>query len=196
MLDEQRMEMERLKSRLIESEARARHLETMLDTRDRDIGKQKQCVLERGGVENSIVDAGRTAGDGCATPEQWRSLSEELRTTYGNHITMMEAILDTKEARIGILESEVDLLEKELEQRNRLTRAELNAHTPQLVAGTDDGSLDELRIELNKRDQELLAMGAKMKTLEEQHHDYQRHIAVLKESLCAKEEHYNMLQAD
>ena len=39
-------------------------------------------------------------------------------------------------------------------------------------------------------------MGAKMKTLEEQHHDYQRHIAVLKESLCAKEEHQNMLQAD
>lgn len=63
-----------------------------------------------------------------------------------------------------------------------------------------------------------MAMAAKMKTLEEQHQvrsnldfllqfivnsvanfafqDYQRHIAVLKESLCAKEEHYNMLQAD
>ena len=58
-------------------------------------------------------------------------------------------------------------------------------------------------------------MAAKMKTLEEQHQvkfigkhslifmnkyhklqDYQRHIAVLKESLCAKEEHYNMLQSD
>lgn len=26
--------------------------------------------------------------------------------------------------------------------------------------------------------------------------DYQRHISVLKESLCAKEEHYNMLQSD
>lgn len=51
-------------------------------------------------------------------------------------------------------------------------------------------------MEINKRDQELLAMGAKMKTLEEQHHDYQRHIAVLKESLVAKEEHQNMLQAD
>ena len=51
-------------------------------------------------------------------------------------------------------------------------------------------------MELNKREQEILAMGAKMKTLEEQHHDYQRHIAVLKESLCAKEEHQNMLQAD
>ena len=51
-------------------------------------------------------------------------------------------------------------------------------------------------MELNRRDQEMLAMGAKMKTLEEQHHDYQRHIAVLKESLAAKEEHHNMLQAD
>lgn len=63
----------------------------------------------------------------------------------------------------------------------------------------DDGSfsqLDELRMEVQRRDQELLAMSAKMKTLEEQHQDYQRHITVLKESLAAKEEHYNMLQAD
>ena len=37
---------------------------------------------------------------------------------------------------------------------------------------------------------------AKMKTVEEQHADYQKHIAVLKESLIAKEEHYNMLQLD
>ena len=42
----------------------------------------------------------------------------------------------------------------------------------------------------------MLGMAAKMKTLEDQQTDYQRHIAVLKESLCAKEEHYNMLQAD
>lgn len=83
--------------------------------------------------------------------------------------------------------------------------------------------LDEFRLEIQRRDQEILAMAAKMKTLEEQHQvsvsfdrivgkivlndirhganfvysqDYQRHISVLKESLCAKEEHYNMLQAD
>lgn len=49
--------------------------------------------------------------------------------------------------------------------------------------------LDELRTEVQRRDQEILGMAAKMKTLEEQHQDYQRHIAVLKESLCAKEEH-------
>ena len=41
-----------------------------------------------------------------------------------------------------------------------------------------------------------MQMNAKMKTVEEQHADYQKHIAVLKESLIAKEEHYNMLQLD
>lgn len=56
--------------------------------------------------------------------------------------------------------------------------------------------LDEFRLEIQRRDQEILAMAAKMKALEEQHQDYQRHIAVLKESLCAKEEHYSMLQTD
>ncbi len=56
--------------------------------------------------------------------------------------------------------------------------------------------IDECRLEIQKRDQELLSLSAKLKTCEEQQCDYQRHIAVLKESLCAKEEHYNMLQAD
>lgn len=65
-----------------------------------------------------------------------------------------------------------------------------------LSDGWNDAQLDEFRIEIQRRDQEILAMAAKMKALEEQHQDYQRHIAVLKESLCAKEEHYSMLQTD
>ena len=51
-------------------------------------------------------------------------------------------------------------------------------------------------MEISRREQEILQMSTKMKTLEEQHQDYQKHIAVLKESLCAKEEHYTMLQTD
>jgi len=39
-------------------------------------------------------------------------------------------------------------------------------------------------------------MGAKMKALEDQQRDSQRHIRVLKDSLVAKEEHYNLLLAD
>ncbi|XP_024872949.1 ERC protein 2-like isoform X2 [Temnothorax curvispinosus] len=56
--------------------------------------------------------------------------------------------------------------------------------------------LEELRMEVQRREQELMAMSTKMKALDEQHQDYNRHIAVLKESLAAKEEHYNMLQVD
>lgn len=56
--------------------------------------------------------------------------------------------------------------------------------------------MEELRSELSKRDQELLTVNAKMKLLEDQQRDSQRHIRVLKDSLVAKEEHYNLLMAD
>lgn len=56
--------------------------------------------------------------------------------------------------------------------------------------------MEELRSELAKRDQELLTVNAKMKALEDQQRDSQRHIRLLKDSLVAKEEHYNLLLAD
>lgn len=56
--------------------------------------------------------------------------------------------------------------------------------------------MEELRAELVKRDQELLTASAKLKALEDQNRDSQRHIRVLKDSLDAKEEHNNLLLAD
>ena len=56
--------------------------------------------------------------------------------------------------------------------------------------------IEDMRMEVQRKEQDLMQMQAKMKTVEEQHADYQKHIAVLKESLIAKEEHYNMLQID
>lgn len=56
--------------------------------------------------------------------------------------------------------------------------------------------MEEFRLEVQRRDQEIVAMSAKIKTLEEQHADYQKHISVLKEAVLAKEEHCNLLQAD
>lgn len=56
--------------------------------------------------------------------------------------------------------------------------------------------IEDMRTECQRKEQEFMQIQAKMKTVEEQHADYQKHIAVLKESLIAKEEHYNMLQLD
>lgn len=67
-----------------------------------------------------------------------------------------------------------------------------NSNQPDLFLA----QMEELRAELSKRDQEILTMNAKMKALEDQQRDSQRHIRVLKDSLVAKEEHYNLLLAD
>ncbi|KAA0188958.1 hypothetical protein HAZT_HAZT003565 [Hyalella azteca] len=123
-----------------------------------------------------------------------------------------------KDSRVTQLEQEVTMLEEELVRVREVASIQQqmssnnrwgNRTTP--PPSTDDSrllmamqdrerktksQLEESRMEIQKRDQEILAMSAKMKTLEEQHQDYQRHIMVLKESLTAKEEHYGMLQAD
>lgn len=56
--------------------------------------------------------------------------------------------------------------------------------------------MDEIRAELVRRDQELVTAGAKLKAMDEQQRDSQRHIRLLKDSLAAKDEHYNLLLAD
>ncbi|KAM7309344.1 hypothetical protein ISCGN_012975 [Ixodes scapularis] len=117
-LEEQRVEMERLRGRLIESEARARHLETMLDTRDRDMGKQQK---PRG---SGVVTWGaRTAADGSASPR----CEERLRSTYGSHIAMMEGIIDTKPKRTLSRKSVLSL-----ESLRRATRIVSDKKAPSL----------------------------------------------------------------
>jgi hypothetical protein len=122
MLEEERLEMDRLRNRNLDAESKIRQLELLLESKDKELAKVRS-----------------------------------------------ELIFDINCDQLNI--NSFDLLFAVIQ-------------------------LEDLRLELNKRDQEIMAMAAKMKTLEEQHQDYQRHIVVLKESLCVKEEHYNMLQAD
>ena len=60
----------------------------------------------------------------------------------------------------------------------------------------EPNNIDWTHLALLDSTTKILFCQAKMKTVEEQHADYQKHISVLKESLIAKEEHYNMLQLD
>lgn len=118
----------------------------------------------------------------AARDESIKKLMEAMQSKQGLSGKLME------EERL-----EIERLRcKNIESESRLRHLEI------LMESKDKEllKLEELRSELNKKDQEILAMSAKMKTLEEQHQDYQRHIVVLKESICAKEEHYNMLQTD
>ncbi|KAJ8975338.1 hypothetical protein NQ317_018923, partial [Molorchus minor] len=155
-----------------------------------------------------------------AANETLRTLQNQLELVPSPSSSTVRVLLDTKDARIATLEREIRLLESEVDRLgggtnfprrlpgtvrwccplndNFTTSLSLGTHVSRMDSACLRScvQLDEFRVEIQRRDQEILAMGAKMKTLEEQHQDYQRHIAVLKESLCAKEEHYNMLQAD
>jgi chromosome segregation ATPase len=158
---------------------------------------QKQAMLVRQLEEELRM---RMRGPSIEMQQQMEALYQE-----NEHLTREIAILrDTiKELELRIetqkqtLQARDESIKKLLEMlQNKGMGKEEERQMFQQMQAMAQKQLDEFRVEIQRRDQEILAMGAKMKTLEEQHQDYQRHIAVLKESLCAKEEHYNMLQTD
>lgn len=158
---------------------------------------QKQAMLVRQLEEELRM---RMRGPSIEMQQQMEVIYQE-----NEHLTREIAILrDTiKELELRIetqkqtLQARDESIKKLLEMlQNKGMGKEEERQMFQQMQAMAQKQLDEFRVEIQRRDQEILAMSAKMKTLEEQHQDYQRHIAVLKESLCAKEEHYNMLQAD
>merc|ERR1712038_1397734 len=106
----------------------------------------------------------------------------------------LEMRIDTQKQTLTARDESIKKLLEMLQNKGEGKEEEARVHQQmQMVA---QKQLDDMRIEISRREQEILQMSTKMKTLEEQHQDYQKHIAVLKESLCAKEEHYTMLQTD
>ncbi|KXJ79029.1 hypothetical protein RP20_CCG002693 [Aedes albopictus] len=155
------------------------------------------------------------------TNQKLGSSMHSIKTFWSPELKKERALRKEESAKYSLINDQLKLLnsenqkqamlvrqlEEELRLRMRAPNIEMQQQMEALYAENehlqreisilrDTIKLDEFRLEIQRRDQEIMAMAAKMKTLEEQHQDYQRHIAVLKESLCAKEEHYNMLQAD
>lgn len=56
--------------------------------------------------------------------------------------------------------------------------------------------IDQLKLELSKKESELLALQTKLETLGNQNSDCKQHIEVLKESLTAKEQRAAILQTE
>ena len=85
----------------------------------------------------------------------------------------MEA-MQSKQGLSGKLMEEERLEIERLRTKNIEAESRLR-HLEMLMDSKDKelNKYEDLRSELNKKDQEILAMSAKMKTLEEQHQDYQ-----------------------
>merc|ERR1719400_1809803 len=161
---------------------------------------QKQAMLVRQ-LEDEVVKAKTHASQ--TNPEVKAHL--EALQVENDHLTREIAILretvkelemriDTQKQTLTARDESIKKLLEMLQNKGEGKEEEARVHQHmQMVA---QKQLDDMRVEVSRREQEIMQMATKMKTLEEQHQDYQKHIAVLKESLCAKEEHYTMLQTD
>jgi chromosome segregation ATPase len=161
---------------------------------------QKQAMLVRQ-LEDEVVKAKTHASQ--TNPEVKAHL--EALQVENDHLSREIAILretvkelemriDTQKQTLTARDESIKKLLEMLQNKGEGKEEEARVHQHmQMVA---QKQLDDMRVEVSRREQEIMQMATKMKTLEEQHQDYQKHIAVLKESLCAKEEHYTMLQTD
>merc|ERR1712223_503162 len=161
---------------------------------------QKQAMLVRQ-LEEEVV---KTRAHAKETQPEIKHHIEGLQME-NDHLTREVAILketlkelemrietqkQTLQARDESIKKLLEMLQSKGEGKEEEARVHQHMH---VVA---QRQLEDMRVEVQRKEQDLVQMQAKMKTVEEQHADYQRHIAVLKESLIAKEEHYNMLQID
>merc|ERR1711997_1103559 len=161
---------------------------------------QKQAMLVRQ-LEDEVVKAKTQASH---TNPEVKAHMEALQVE-NDHLSREIAILretvkelemriDTQKQTLSARDESIKKLLEMLQTKGEGKEEEARVHQQmQMVA---QKQIEDLRLEISRREQEILQMATKMKTLEEQHQDYQKHIAVLKESLCAKEEHYTMLQTD
>merc|ERR1711981_965396 len=161
---------------------------------------QKQAMLVRQ-LEEEVV---KTRAHAKETNPEIKAHIEGLQME-NDHLTREVAILKetTKELEMRIdtqkqtLQARDESIKKLLEMmQSKGEGKEEEARVHQHMHVVAQRQLEDMRVEVQRKEQDLVQMQAKMKTAEEQHADYQRHIAVLKESLIAKEEHYNMLQID
>merc|ERR1711970_1404317 len=112
-----------------------------------------------------------------------------------DHLTREVAILKetTKELEMRIdtqkqtLQARDESIKKLLEMlQSKGDGKEEEARVHQHMHAVAQRQIEDMRTECQRKEQEFMQIQAKMKTVEEQHADYQKHIAVLKESLIAK----------
>merc|ERR1712079_350407 len=96
----------------------------------------------------------------------------------------LEMRIDTQKQTLSARDESIKKLLEMLQTKGEGKEEEARVHQQmQMVA---QKQIEDLRLEISRREQEILQMATKMKTLEEQHQDYQKHIAVLKESCAPK----------
>lgn len=180
-LEEQRVEMERLRGRLIESEARARHLETMLDTRDRDMGKLDELRVELNKRDQELL----------ATGAKMKTL-EEQHHDYQRHIAVLKESLCAKEEHYNMLQADVEELRQRLEEKNKL----IEKKTQQALTATQERNhlsqeLQEIRDHMDIKDRKINVLQRKIENLEDLLKEKDNQVDMARARLSAIQAHHS-----
>nr|XP_006817071.1 PREDICTED: LOW QUALITY PROTEIN: ELKS/Rab6-interacting/CAST family member 1-like [Saccoglossus kowalevskii] len=185
---EENRELDRLRTRLIESEAKVTQLEHKIALKDKGIGNYKQELALNAEKSRKLE----------------RQLGSSLQSQDSPKATALKTIIEVKDGKIAALESQVEELEERLSKLRSSGAISPEERTEEIKQIEEyrghskfmKRQIDQLKSDLAQKHADLQTTKTKLDTLTIQLSDKQAHFDVLKESLAAKEQHSNMLQAD
>ncbi|XP_075039355.1 ERC protein 2 isoform X3 [Mixophyes fleayi] len=170
------MEEENEKTRrIVEAESQLNHLEVLLDQKDKENIHLREELHRRNQLQ-----------------------SESAKTKA------LQTVIEMKDTKIASLERNIRDLEDEIQiiKTNGVLNSEDREEEIKQMEVYKSHSkfmkskIDQLKLELSKKESELLALQTKLETLGNQNSDCKQHIEVLKESLTAKEQRAAILQTE
>ncbi|KAG9483626.1 hypothetical protein GDO78_009511 [Eleutherodactylus coqui] len=170
------MEEENEKTRrMVEAESQLNHLEVLLDQKDKENIHLREELHRRNQLQ-----------------------SESAKTKA------LQTVIEMKDTKIASLERNIRDLEDEIQiikTNGVLNTEDREEEIKQMEVYKSHSKfmkskIDQLKLELSKKESELLALQTKLETLGNQNSDCKQHIEVLKESLTAKEQRAAILQTE
>ncbi|CAG5126734.1 unnamed protein product [Candidula unifasciata] len=177
-MNEDRKELEALRSRLNEEEKKRKQLEE--DVVEKDI-RIMELDMEVTKLKEGKLDVPGLPGD-----------------------HKLQAMLEAKDSRIENLETEVQQLEDRLLKAKEDSAGLLSSHGREstfrdLSSAKEKlltAEIQALKNEISKKDAEMSGLRLKVDTLERQQSEREGHLAVLKDQIASKDRQTSMLQAD
>ncbi|KAM5148075.1 ERC protein 2 [Mantella aurantiaca] len=170
------MEEENEKTRrMLEAESQLNHLEVLLDQKDKENIHLREELHRRNQLQ----------------PESAKTKA-------------LQTVIEMKDTKIASLERNIRDLEDEIQiikTNGVLNTEDREEEIKQMEVYKSHSKfmkskIDQLKLELSKKESELLALQTKLETLGNQNSDCKQHIEVLKESLTAKEQRAAILQTE
>ncbi|XP_061909781.1 ERC protein 2 isoform X3 [Entelurus aequoreus] len=175
-----------LKKTMEEMEMRIDSQKQTLGARDENIQSLLEMLQSQGQVQRQRGRGQRTSILAMAAQEA----EAQLENMHDTKISSLERNIRDLEDEVQMLKTS-SLLHPD-DRQDELKQVEVYKSHSKFTKS----KIEQLKLELNKKESEMQALQTKLETLTNQNSDCKQHIEVLKESLNAKEQRANTLQTE